>query len=143
MTLLYKPVQSSMATEEGEKLWYPHLVKHRRVVTTHDLAVEIAKISSLTEGEVHNVVRNLLGCMSRHLKDSKSVQLDGLGTFTLKIQAAGNGVKTPEEVSPKQINTLKVHFTPAYKRYGAGIGRVYPIIEGAEFEKLKEKWLKK
>lgn len=143
MTLLYKPVQTNMSNKDGLKLWYPHLVKHTRTVTTHDLAVEIAKISSLTEGEVHNVVRNLLGCMSNHLKDCKSVQLDGLGTFTLKIQAAGNGVLTPEEVSPKQINALKVQFTPAYKRYGGGIGKVCPMVAGAEFEKLKEEWLQK
>lgn len=139
MTLLIKPVQSTMPTKEGEKLWYPHLVKHQRTITTQDLAEEIAKISSLTEGEVHNVVRNLMGCMSRHLKNCNSVQLDGLGTFTLKIQAAGNGVKTPEEVGPQQINYLKVQFTPSYTREGAGIGKVCPMVAGAEFEKLKER----
>jgi len=124
-----------MATEEGEKLWYPHLVKIGGIVHTQDLAEEIAKMSSLTEGDVHNVVRNLLSCVSKHLKNSRSVQLDGLGTFTLKSQSAGNGVKTPEEVSPKQINYLKVHFTPSYNMVGGGVGKVCPMLAGAEFEK--------
>ena len=139
MTLLYKPVQSSMATEEGEKLWYPHLVKVGRAVQTHELAVEISKMSSLSPGDVHSVIYNLFDCINKHLKNSRSVNLSELGTFTLKAQAAGNGVKTPEEVNPKQINYLKVHFTPSYRMVQGGVGKVCPMLAGADFEKMKSK----
>ena len=139
MTLLYKPVQSTMPTEEGEKLWYPHLVKIGRAVQTHELAVEISKMSSLSPGDVHNVIYSLFDCINKHLKNSRSVYLNELGTFTLKAQAAGNGVKTPEEVSHKQINYLKVHFTPAYRVVHGGVGKVSPMLDGAEFEKIKDK----
>jgi len=126
-----------MPTKDGKYLWYPHIVKLERVITTHDLAVMISQRSSSSQGDVHSVIRNLVECMRYHLHNSHSVQLDGLGTFTIKIQAAGNGVETPEEVNPKQINYLKIQFTPSYTRVGAGIGKVSPMLSGAEFEKIK------
>lgn len=135
MPVLYKAVQSTMPTEEGEKLWYPHLVKIGRAVTTHELAMEISKMSSLSPGDVHNVIYSLFDCMSKHLKNSRSVNLEELGTFTLKAQAAGNGVKTPEEVNPKQINYLKVQFTPSYRMMQGGVGKICPMVNGVEFEK--------
>lgn len=138
MPVLYKAVQSAMATEEGEKLWYPHLVKIGRAVSTHELAVEISKMSSLSPGDVHSVIYNLVDCMSKHLKNSRSVNLEEVGTFTLKAQSAGNGVKTPEEVNPKQINYLKVQFTPSYRRVQGGVGKVCPMVNGAEFEKVEK-----
>ena len=138
MTLLYKPVQSNMASEDGEKKWYPHLVKLEHVKKTQDIAEEIAQMSSTSIGDVHSIIRNMMICMRRHLLNSHSVQLEGLGTFTVKAESGGNGVSTPEEVSPKQINYLKVQFTPSYKRLGGGIGKVCPMLEGAEFEKLEE-----
>ena len=39
MPLLYMPVGSTMSTEEGEKLWYPHPVK-TGIVHTQELAVK-------------------------------------------------------------------------------------------------------
>jgi predicted histone-like DNA-binding protein len=136
MTLLYKPVKSTMPTKDGEYLWYPRIVKIGRMITTQDLAVAISKASSLSEGDVHNVIRNLMSVMRFHLQNSHSVQLDGLGSFTIKAQTTGNGAETAEKVHFKQINYLKIQFTPSYRRIGSGIGKVCPMLEGAEFEKF-------
>lgn len=132
MPLIYKPVKSNMPSEDGVYKWYPHLVKHKKRATTEILAEEIAEKSSLTEGDVHNVLRNLLTSMRAHLLNCESVHLDGFGTFTIKANSAGNGVNTPEEVSPNQINHLTVQFTPHFKRT-PGVGIRYPMFKGATF----------
>ena len=43
-----------------------------------------------------------------------SVKLDGLGTFYLVGNANGEGVDTPEEVSPKQFKKLTVDLIHQY-----------------------------
>ena len=111
------------------------MVKSKHVVKTQELAEEIAEMSALSEGDVHSVIRNLMKCMRRHLLDSQSVQLEGFGTFTVKAQSAGKGVKTAEEVNHTQINYLKVQFTPSYHRVEAGVGKVCPMLSGATFNK--------
>lgn len=45
-----------------------------------------------------------------------SVKLDRLGTFYLVGNANGQGVDTPEEVSPKQFRKVTVVFIPEYSR---------------------------
>ncbi|MCD7902033.1 MAG: HU family DNA-binding protein [Bacteroides sp.] len=137
MPLLYKAVQSNMASEDGENKWYPHLVKSSKRATTETLAEEIARRSSLSPGDVHNVIQNLTDCMRLHLLNSESVHLDGFGTFTVKASSAGNGVSTAEEVSHKQINHLTVHFTPRYKRIPT-MGVRYPMFYGAEFVRIDQ-----
>jgi len=86
MALFYKAVKSTMATKAGDKKWHLNLVKVGKVVSTQQLAEMIAEKSSLTPGDVHNVVRNLMTAMRSALLDSKTVRLDGLGTFTMKAR---------------------------------------------------------
>ena len=45
-----------------------------------------------------------------------SVKLDGLGTFYLVGNTNGQGVDTPEEVSPKQFRKVTVAFILEYRR---------------------------
>lgn len=111
MALFYKAVKSTMATKAGDKKWHLNLVKVGRVVSTQQLAEMIAEKSSLTPGDVHNVVRNLMTAMRSALLDSKTVRLDGLGTFTMKARTRGRGVDKEEEVNPNQVAALLCHFT--------------------------------
>lgn len=141
MPVLYQPVQSNMPDKDGKKKWYPHFVKFRKRIDTQILAEEIAANSSLTPGDVHNVINNLMYHISSHLLNSETVHLDNFGSFTLKAQSDGNGVDTPEEVGPHQINYVKIQFTPVFKRV-PGIGIVYPMFKGMKFERIKN-WVKK
>ncbi|NDV82714.1 HU family DNA-binding protein [Bacteroides sp. 51] len=132
MPLIYKPVQSNMTSEDGEKKWFPHIVKIKKRVTTDTLAEELSDISALSRGDVHSVIQNLLRSFRHHLLNSETIHLDGFGTFTIKANSAGNGVSTPQEVSSKQINHLTVQFTPCFKRT-PGVGITYPMFKGVEF----------
>lgn len=116
MELNYRAIQSSLESEDHTRKWFPLLVKHKEIISTRQLAIEVAEKSSLTPGDVINSVDGIFGSMARYLKGGYSVRLDGLGTFTLIAKSNGNGVNTPEEVNASQIKTLRVRFTPTYTR---------------------------
>lgn len=136
MPLFYKAVQSSIPSEKhgGKKMYHPRLVKSKKIVDTHKLGTIIAEKSSLTEGDVHNTIRNLMTTMREQLLNSRSVRLDGLGTFTVIASAAGNGVETAEEVNPRQIRKLKVRFSPEFTRPTSG-GVSRTMFSEVEYER--------
>ena len=133
MPLFYYARQSSLATKEGAKLWHLSLKKVGRAVDAQQLAEVIAEKSS---GDVHNVIRNLMTVMRSQLLNSRTVRLDGLGTFTMKARTRGKGVVKSEDVNPNQVTALRCQFTPEYTR-PAAIGTTRALIQGVEFEKWK------
>ena len=135
MTLFYRAVQSTMATKAGDKKWHLNLVKIGKTVSTQQLAEMIAEKSSLTPGDVHNVVRNLMTAMRSELLNSKTVRLEGLGTFTMKARSRGRGVDKEEDVNPNQVGALLCHFTPEYTR-PAAICTTRALLQGVEFQKI-------
>ena len=64
MPLIYKPYQATLANKEGQKLYYPRLVKFGKMVNTQKMAELIAEKASLTAGDVHNVIRNLMSVIT-------------------------------------------------------------------------------
>ena len=103
---------------------------------TQSLAESIAEKSSLTPGDVQNVIRNLMSTMRMHLLNSRTVRLNGLGTFTMKARTRGKGTEKSEDVNPNQVTALRCQFTPEYTR-PAAIGTTRALIQGVEFEKWK------
>ena len=132
MPLFYRAVQSPMANKAGAKLWHLNLVKTGVTVTTQQLAEVIAEKSSLTPGDVQNVVRNLLSVMRRYLLDCYTVRLEGLGTFTMKVRSQGKGVETEDKVNPNQITSVQCQFTPEYFRPIA-VGTTRALTQGLSF----------
>lgn len=132
MPLFYRPVQSPIANKKGVKTWHLNLVKVGKKVSTQQLAEMIAEKSSLTPGDVQNVVRNLLTVMRAELLNSRTVRLDGLGTFTMKARTTGKGVESADKVSPNQITVLRCQFTPEYTR-SAATGTTRALLQGVQF----------
>ena len=114
MPVIYVPQQSSKANQAGKKLFYPR-VQLTGNVNTDQVAREIAELSSLTTGDVKNVIDNLVTVVARHLRSSESVTLNGFGSFRYTMKRVGEGVETANEVTPSQ-SKLMVRFTPASKR---------------------------
>ena len=108
MALFYKAVKSTMATKSGDKKWHLNLVKVGKVVSTQQLAEMIAEKSSLTPGDVHNVVRNLMTAMRSALLDSQVAAL--LCHFT------------PEYTRPAAIGTTRALFQGVEFQKASGIG---------------------
>ena len=120
MPLIYKPYQANIANKAGQKLYYPRLVKFSKMVNTQKMAELIAEKASLTPGDVHNVIRNLMSVMREQLLNSRTVRLEGLGTFTMIAKANGKGVELENKVSSSQITSLRCQFTPEYTRAANG-----------------------
>ena len=140
MPLFYYARQSSLATKEGAKLWHLSLKKVGRAVDAQQLAEVIAEKSSLTPGDVHNVIRNLMTVMRSQLLNSRTVRLDGLGTFTMKARTRGKGVVKSEDVNPNQVTALRCQFTPEYTR-PAAIGTTRALLKGWSLRNGRE-WLR-
>ncbi len=114
--LIYKAVQSISHRRTKKKKWHPCLIKMGNVVDTQMIGETIAERSSLTAGDVHNVIRNLMAVMREQLLNSRTVKLEGLGTFTMVCQSRCKGVDAEADVSPAQITGLRCQFTPEYTR---------------------------
>lgn len=110
MPVIYKPCQSTIANRSGKKLFYPR-VKLTGNVDTNTVAREIAELSSLTLGDVKNVIDNLITVVTRHLQSSESVTLDGFGSFRYALKTTGGGVENATDVSAS-LAQLMVRFSP-------------------------------
>lgn len=137
MPLVYKAFQSNIPNKEGKKLFYPRLVKMGKVVDTQKLGELIADKSSLTAGDVHNTVRNLMSVMRDLLLNGRSVRLDGLGTFTMIAHANGKGVETEDQVSSSQIQRVRCRFLAEYTR-ASGSTATRALFDGIEYVKLSD-----
>jgi predicted histone-like DNA-binding protein len=92
-----------------EKKWYasPKLTGKR---TLKDLSQDLSEVSSLSAGDVHNVIINLIDQLPKWLMEGDSVKLDGFGSFRLSFSSTG--VATKEEVSANNIKDIYILFEP-------------------------------
>ena len=116
MPLLYYARQSQLKTKDGVKQWHLTLKKVGRAVSLQQLGEMVAEKCSATPGDVHNVIRNLMSVMRMQLLNSRTVRLDGLGTFTVIARTRGKGVDKEKDVNPNQVTSLHFMFTPEYTR---------------------------
>lgn len=95
---------------DAPKKWYASPVK-TGTVTQKTLAKEIANRSSLTSGDVANVIQNLLELLPARLIEGNSIQLGDFGTF--RVSFSSDGVDTADEFATDKIKGLKILFTPS------------------------------
>ena len=77
--------------------------------TLRDIAHDIAGRSSLTRGDIENVLSNFMDCLPHYLRDGFSVQLGEFGTMRLTLSSKGAAT-----VKAFKTETIKprVTFTP-------------------------------
>lgn len=136
MALIFKPVRSSIANKAGNRLFHPCLIK-MDTVDLPAIAKEITELSSVSPGDVHSVITNLMSSMRRHLLNSNSVKLNGFGTFTIIAHSNDHGVPTEEEVSASQISRLVIRFMPQYTR-SPFAGKKTRFYDGVVFRSLAD-----
>ncbi len=73
------------------------------------IADDIAGRSSLTRGDIENVLSNFIDELPKYLNDGFSVQLGHFGT--MRISLSSEGAKTPKEFDTNTIQP-KILFTP-------------------------------
>lgn len=107
----YKLVQKgNPAKPEAEKKWYANPVKSG-TTTQKNLASQISGRSSLTTGDVGNVLQNLVELLPQELIKGNSVQLGDFGTF--RISFSSDGVENEKDFHTDKIKGIKVLFTPS------------------------------
>lgn len=137
MAVIYQIKRSPMANREGKYKFYPS-VKLSGQLSTAKLAKEVAAYSSLSPGDVKNVLDNMVVVMTTHLQASESVMIDGLGSFQITLKTKyGCSVETPEEVSFTQA-TPKVRFRPQVTRHKDG-AVTRALVSDAEFVTFDKK----
>ena len=90
--------------------WYASPV-NEGTISQKAISEDIVALSSLSRGDVSNVIDNLLDTVPRYLLMGKSVNLGGLGTFRLSFSS--KGADTPETFGTSLMKGVKVVFTPS------------------------------
>ena len=94
---------------DAPKKWYANPV-NQGVISKAQISKEISGRSSLTAGDISNVIENLIEELPKYLIAGNSVKLGEFGTFRLSI--SGEGSDTKEGYSASNIKSAKVIFTP-------------------------------
>jgi len=92
-----------------EKKWYaaPRLTGKRDL---KNFSKDLSEVSSLSAGDVQNVIANLIDQLPKWLMEGDSVKLDGFGTFRLSFSSTGEAVK--DDVSADSIKDIYILFEP-------------------------------
>ena len=77
--------------------------------TLRDIAKDIAGRSSLTRGDIENVLTNFMECLPSYLRDGFSVQLGEFGTVRLTLSSEG---ALNEKAFKTETIKPRVTFTP-------------------------------
>ncbi len=80
-------------------------------ITQKEIAADIVNLSSLSRGDINNVIDNLLDTAPKYLLMGKSVSLGSLGT--LRLSFSSKGVATEKEFNTNLISGVKIIFTPS------------------------------
>ena len=78
--------------------------------TLRDIAKDIAGRSSLTRGDIENVLTNFMECLPSYLRDGFSVQLGEFGTVRLTLSSEG---ALNEKAFKTETIKPRVTFTPS------------------------------
>ena len=102
--------------------------------TIHDIARSIAGRSSLTRGDIENVLSNFVDELPEYLADGFSVQIGSFGTLRLSLSSAG--AEKPEKFSTESIKP-KIVFTPGVEVKDSLSRISYEVVKEKEEKKKK------
>ena len=103
-----KMVQRKNPQKKSEVKYYASPVNAGKK-TLRDIAHDIAGRSSLTRGDIENVLSNFMDCLPHHLRDGFSVQLGEFGT--MRVTLSSKGAETEKAFKTETIKP-RVTFTP-------------------------------
>ena len=103
-----KMVQRKNPQKKSEVKYYASPVNAGKK-TLRDIAHDIAGRSSLTRGDIENVLSNFMDCLPHYLRDGFSVQLGEFGTMRLTLSSEGAAT---EKAFKTETIKPRVTFTP-------------------------------
>ncbi len=106
-----KAVKVPFGENKGKVLYYPASTNKPEVININRLAREIEDLSSLSRGDILNVLSNLEKVAINHLREGHSVKLGDLGSFRTAI--LGKSAETAKEVTAANVSRIRIAFTPS------------------------------
>ncbi len=103
-----------MFDKENPKTVYSVSPVSYGILTSEDVANQIAAESSATPGDVKNVLDRYAYYVKENLKKGYSIQLLGFGNLNLRFITSGTA-KTEKEATAKLIQSLVPNFLPSFK----------------------------
>ena len=108
------------------KKWYANPVNAGKF-TIRDFAKEIAGRSSLSRGDIENVLANFLDELPVFLKIGMSVQLGNFGT--LRLSLSSEGAEKPEKFNTALIKNQRIIFTPSVELKNTLKDNIFVLVE--------------
>ncbi len=109
MSVRYKKETGKSEGSPAYKKWYGRAVSMGRVQTT-DLAEEISHSSTVTRADIMAVLIELTQVMKKHLQNSMTVKLDGLGDFRVGLKT--KVADTAEDFTAANIYGYQILYRP-------------------------------
>jgi predicted histone-like DNA-binding protein len=105
----YKLISRENPRDRDESKLYAAPVNDGRI-SVDDLAREIVDLSSLSRGDVSNVIKSFIDVTPKYLLMGKSVSLGELGT--MRVSFSSDGVDDAKDFHVSKIKGVKIIFTP-------------------------------
>lgn len=80
------------------------------IITIDNLADDISYSTTLTDGDVLNVIRALIKQIQKHIQNGCIVKLENLGSFQAQLRS--KGATTKEEFTADLIKAVHLQFRP-------------------------------
>ena len=126
MSKAYKVTKRTvMFDKENPKTVYSVSPVSYGVLTTEDVANQIAAESSATPGDVKNVLDRYAYYVKENLKKGYNIQLLGFGNLSIRFITSGTA-KTEKEANAKLIQGLVPAFNPSFKIINGR--RIYDLL---------------
>ena len=107
-----KKTEVQIGTKKGQTV-YSLRAHYYGVISTKQVADQIAEESSLTSADVQGVINRLVYFCQGHMALGYKIRLDGLGVFYNQLLTRGT-VEKPEDVTARLIRTIRPAFKPEY-----------------------------
>ncbi|MDR1679507.1 MAG: HU family DNA-binding protein [Prevotellaceae bacterium] len=107
----YKLIQKVHPTQPDAPRKHYAIPVNAGKFTLRNLSEEIAARTSLSRGDIENVLTTLVETMPVMLKVGLSIKLGNFGTFRLNL--ASEGVDNADEFTTANIKGVKIIFTPS------------------------------
>lgn len=105
----YHLVQKVNPQDRSKKKWYANAVNSSKI-GQKEIAKSISSKSSLTSGDVANVIQNLLEELPKELLKGNIVKLEDFGSFRISISS--EGVENEKDFKASMIKDVRIIFTP-------------------------------
>jgi predicted histone-like DNA-binding protein len=108
--LKYKLVEKSNPRDltAPKKFYASHVLSGKK--TLGNISRDIEDISSLSRGDISNVLQNLVDQIPKYLLEGQTVSLGELGT--LRLTLSSEGAEKAKDFKASMIKNVKIVFTP-------------------------------